>query len=187
MDVSIGIEELDPKDPFITAAANTRLQDDFTLGNDWFDSYVGLDVQIQASSPYENTETAIKPINNSPSIPIDDEDITQLSVRDLNKKIRSLALTKKQIQVIRKRRRSLKNREYALVCRSRRVNENEELEKKNKDLRKELKKLKDELSKMTKERDVVKQQYDKMKTYFNTLCTTSALSFPYKGIQAVPR
>lgn len=188
MDLPV-IDELEKfKDPFLTDI-NPQLRPDFTFCNDWLENYVGIDIPVPtsqsdsattASTPLHLSQSNENATKHSPprkeSLPISDDELTELTVRDLNKKIRSLDLTKSQIQSIRRRRRSLKNRGYALTCRHRRLNENEELANENNELNKELKKLKDELGKVTKERDKVKKEYEKMKTYFNAVCSTSAMN-----------
>ncbi|XP_020897742.1 transcription factor MafK-like [Exaiptasia diaphana] len=187
MDLNVNMEEIDvSNDPFIADPQNVdfSVQDFTCLQNDaWLDNYVGLETQIQTS--IENDTTSSKKINqelnlSKKKLPISDDDLESMSVRDLNQKIRHLELTKPQIQAIRKRRRSLKNRGYALSCRHRRVTENEELSKENEKLNKELKKLRDELTRTLKERDSFKKKYEKVSNYFNTM-TASALSFSAKG------
>lgn len=57
-----------------------------------------------------------------------DWDLTHLSVRELNKQLKSSRYTKSQIQQMKQRRRTLKNRGYAASCRSKRFQRKDELE-----------------------------------------------------------
>ncbi|EDO47294.1 predicted protein, partial [Nematostella vectensis] len=101
-----------------------------------------------------------------------DKELMELSVRELNTKLRGLPST--EIDTIRKRRRSLKNRGYAMNCRTKREQENKELAKMNKKLARDVVSMKEELRKIKKERDAMKTKYDKMREVLNRLCRESA-------------
>ena len=57
-----------------------------------------------------------------------DWDLTHLPVRELNKQLKTSRYTKSQIQKMKLRRRTLKNRGYAASCRSKRFQRKDELE-----------------------------------------------------------
>jgi hypothetical protein len=103
-----------------------------------------------------------------------DKELTNLPVRELNKQLRNLP--KNDALKLRRRRRSLKNRGYALNCRNKRLSENDELQNENQRLQQEVKELAEELLKTTEERDMFKKKYDRINSVFSTLCTTSALN-----------
>lgn len=123
------------------------------------------------NSPAENDFSSLQT-----TLEITDDDLRNLPVKELNQKMRDLP--KHAALKLRKRRRSLKNRGYALNCRNKRVNENIELEATNQRLLTEVAEIKDELSKTIKERDMFKKKYERINTVFSTLCTTSAITLP---------
>jgi len=89
-----------------------------------------------------------------PSPLMDDEELINLSVRDLNRKL--MSLTKPERNVLKRRRRLLKNRGYAQICRSRRINHQKTLSEENKQLRQLL-------SQVVVERNTYKQKYEQLK------------------------
>lgn len=91
---------------------------------------------------------------------ITDEDLMNLPIRELNKRLR--CLPKEEVKVIRRRRRSLKNRGYATSCRQRRVRMKEVLETQNQRLKSQLREVKEKLTSVTKERDTFKSKYDQL-------------------------
>lgn len=66
--------------------------------------------------------------DRSESPAIADKDLMTLSVRELNKHLKSSKLTKNQVQLMKQRRRTLKNRRYAASCRNKRFQKKGELE-----------------------------------------------------------
>lgn len=181
------------KDPFIQNLDFVDLEQEQIVGNDWLNSYIPLEDEINVHPSnvaschklqfYVDHEDKGSP--DKQHLPIADEKLADLPVRELNKTIRNMNLTKAQIQALRKRRRSLKNRGYAMNCRNKRVTENEELTKRNRDLIKELKQIKSELNKTLKEKEEIKKQNDKLRMYFNTLCSSSAAVSLEKGVPMV--
>ncbi|UYV76330.1 MAFG [Cordylochernes scorpioides] len=61
--------------------------------------------------------------------PLSDAELMTLSVRDLNRQLKSAGLTKEQIAAMKARRRTLKNRGYAANCRTKRIETKGELER----------------------------------------------------------
>lgn len=82
-----------------------------------------------------------------------DTQLTNLSVRELNKHLKSSRFSKHQVQQMKQRRRTLKNRGYAASCRNKRFHRKSELEIQKKEeirqidaLTNENRKYKDEIS-----------------------------------------
>lgn len=98
---------------------------------------------------------------------ITDDELVTLPIRELNKRLRSLP--KAEVQSIRKRRRSLKNRGYATSCRQRRVALKENLETQNKHLKQEIRETKAKLSNAIKDRDTYKTKYEQLRQLLVTL------------------
>ena len=75
---------------------------------------------------------------------ISDEELVNLSVRDLNRRLHN---TPKEVQTkFKQKRRTLKNRGYAQNCRFKRQNYKQELESKNRDLQTEMQRMSSEYS-----------------------------------------
>lgn len=87
---------------------------------------------------------------------INDELLTSLSVRELNKRLHGYP--RDQIQLLKQKRRTLKNRGYAQNCRSKRLQQRVDLETTNRSLQNELHRLKMDLARVVQERDMLKQR-----------------------------
>lgn len=92
----------------------------------------------------------------SEDINLNDEMLMTLSVRELNKRLHGCA--REEIVRLKQKRRTLKNRGYAQNCRSKRLQQRQDLEQTNRSLQHELHRLKSELARVTQERDVLKQR-----------------------------
>ena len=88
---------------------------------------------------------------------ITDEEIANLRVSELNKRLRKIPWD--EAARIRKRRRNLKNRGYALTCRLRKQREQEDLINENTSLKKQLEDGKWKLLKIWKEKEIYKRKY----------------------------
>ena len=86
-----------------------------------------------------------------------DEEIKNLRVQELNKLLRGMA--QDEAAKIRRKRRNLKNRGYALTCRKRRLQLQEDLINENNILRRQLEGNRVKLGIVTKERDAYKRKY----------------------------
>lgn len=174
----------------LTPKDNTQ-PNGIALTDEWFSQTSTYDIfeEMEETSSFNQmcgafeTTSTTSTAPNSPAVDtfeISDDDLRNLPVKKLNQKLRDLP--KIEAVKMRKRRRSLKNRGYALNCRNKRVNENEELQITNTKLLREVEKIKDELSKAIKERDTYKQKYERINNVFSTLCTTSAMSTMKLGV-----
>lgn len=170
----------------LTPKDNTQ-PNGIALTDEWFSQTSTYDIfeEMEETSSFNQmcgafeTTSTTSTAPNSPAVDtfeISDDDLRNLPVKKLNQKLRDLP--KNEAVKMRKRRRSLKNRGYALNCRNKRVNENEELQITNTKLLREVEKIKDELSKAIKERDTYKQKYERINNVFSTICTTSAMTLP---------
>lgn len=107
---------------------------------------------VQMEAAKDSTSTV------SSSVYITDEELESLSVKELNRRLRSLS--KSEAAVLKQRRRTLKNRGYAQNCRHKRVNERDELYLEVQDLRREVESLRQQLKKTRDERDIYKRKLD---------------------------
>uniref|UniRef100_A0A1A9WUB2 BZIP domain-containing protein n=1 Tax=Glossina brevipalpis TaxID=37001 RepID=A0A1A9WUB2_9MUSC len=87
---------------------------------------------------------------------INDELLTTLTVRELNKRLHGCP--REEVVRLKQKRRTLKNRGYAQNCRSKRLQQRHELEKTNRQLNHDLHQLKLEYSRVCQERDQLKQR-----------------------------
>lgn len=88
---------------------------------------------------------------------IRDEEIKNLRLQELNKILR--CMSQDEAAKIRRRRRNLKNRGYALTCRKRRMQLQEDLINETNILRRQLDENRQKLEIVTKERDTYKRKY----------------------------
>lgn len=87
---------------------------------------------------------------------IDDDLLTTLTVRELNKRLHGCP--REEVVRLKQKRRTLKNRGYAQNCRSKRLLQRHELEKTNRQLNHDLHRLKQEYTRVCQERDQLKQR-----------------------------
>lgn len=96
-----------------------------------------------------------------PLCDLDDEDLVTLPVRELNKRLQGL--TKDEIQRLKQKRRTLKNRGYAQNCRSKRMLHKTQLERTNNSLLDQIDALQRHVSVLTREKNYFKQQNDQLR------------------------
>lgn len=96
---------------------------------------------------------------NSEDSSICDTQLITLSVRELNRHLKSSRLSKFQVQQMKQRRRTLKNRGYAASCRNKRFKRKGELELQKKEELKEIEILNTEISRY---RDMIDQLHTKI-------------------------
>lgn len=88
---------------------------------------------------------------------LSDEEIKNLRVQELNKLLRGMP--REEAAKIRRKRRNLKNRGYALTCRRRRQQFQEDLFNENQLLKKQLEDDREKLCKVLKERSEYKKKF----------------------------
>ncbi|KAL4234312.1 hypothetical protein ACF0H5_005963 [Mactra antiquata] len=98
---------------------------------------------------------------DKPLCDLDDEDLVTLPVRELNKRLQGL--TKDEIQRLKQKRRTLKNRGYAQNCRSKRMLHKTQLERTNNSLLDQIDALQRHVAVLTREKNYFKQQNDQLR------------------------
>lgn len=98
--------------------------------------------------------------SSTPSEQITDLEIATLPIRELNKRMKNLPQA--EVLQIRKRRRSLRNRDYATNCRRRRTAVKESLLTENQRLQDQLRAANEVLSRAVKERDSYKRKFSEL-------------------------
>lgn len=132
------------------------------------------DVEETASTSSLDPESPCSLISLQDYNDLKDNDLRDLPVRELNKRLRNLPVC--EIQKIRKRRRSLKNRGYALNCRLKRQKQKTSLEEQNTEISEELGHVKGELEKVRKERNIYKAKYEELQKIWDTYCNAALFS-----------
>lgn len=92
---------------------------------------------------------------------ISDKELVHLTVRDLNKRLHGYP--RDVVVRLKQKRRTLKNRGYAQNCRTKRVNQRQQLELTNRALQAEMQRIKTELGRALQERDYYRQRCDSMR------------------------
>lgn len=134
---------------------------------DGWQPHLSSEVYSSSTTPQRQAEVQ-KSIEN-----ITEEDLANLPIRELNKRLRNLRSD--EAQKIRKRRRSLKNREYATSARRKRTAIKVSLTTQNQRLSAQLRQTKEILSETVKERDSYKNKYENLKKVYAALSTTSPM------------
>lgn len=173
------LEKNFPDDQYISNWIHDHSSDELEGGENYIDleqilSQTRLnDLEFDASSTISSEPKSPQNLQDC-SEHITDEEIINLPIRVLNKRLRNLP--KWEIQKIRKRRRSLKNRGYASSCRQRRVAIKECLETQNQRLKMQLTETKEKLNTAVKERDTYKTKYEQLRQLLMTLRSQSNLN-----------
>ena len=105
---------------------------------------------------------------------MDDDDLVRLPVRELNKRLQGLA--KEDIQRLKQKRRTLKNRGYAQNCRSKRMQHKTQLERTNNTLHAQIATLQRHVSALTRERNYYKHQNELLRMRCGQPDTTPPVS-----------
>lgn len=148
-----------------------------------------LDQQVATPSPLHSARKRSRKDStlsiDSVSCELDDDDLVSLPVRELNKRLQGL--TKDEIQRLKQKRRTLKNRGYAQNCRSKRMHHKTQLERTNNSLLDQISSLQRHVSVLTRERNYFKQQNELLRaklgmsngnTSTGQSCESSLSSYP---------
>lgn len=93
---------------------------------------------------------------SSEDLGISDDLLMKLSVRELNKRLHGF--DKDDVMRLKQKRRTLKNRGYAQNCRSKRLQQKQDLEITNRTLTEQLRSVRAELLRVVQERDMLRQR-----------------------------
>ena len=132
--------------------------DDERYVQDLFD---GVNPEVNNNDDDATSESEGESVSPREAKEISDEKIKNLRVKELNKLLRNIP--SEEAAKIRKRRRNLKNRGYALSCRLRKQREYEDLINENILLKKQLEDGKWKLLKVLNEKEAYKKKYAKAK------------------------
>ncbi|XP_022255626.1 uncharacterized protein LOC111088831 [Limulus polyphemus] len=88
---------------------------------------------------------------------LNDELLIHMSVRELNKRLHGYS--REEVALIKRKRRTLKNRGYAQNCRTKRLSQRHEIEGKNRLLQAEVTRLRQQIERACHERDYYKQEF----------------------------
>ena len=170
--------KLEPDEPELAEELLAAGEDPTALGVIWRkERGGGSSIRVSGKiKKEENTETRWKSLGNGvpahckeerkesksgmgkqPYIP--DKTLAKLTVKELKKKMQNLGT--EEVTALKQRRRTLKNRGYAVQCRLRRQQYKDSLEMQVQKEQEQLKKCEDELRATRKERDVFRQCYHK--------------------------
>ncbi|KAL9974268.1 hypothetical protein ACROYT_G011285 [Oculina patagonica] len=128
---------------------------------DLFDGETTNNLKANDSSSESETENLLPPRDAKE---ISDKEIQGLRVQDLNKLLRDLP--RDEAAKIRKRRRNLKNRSYALTCRLRKQREHEDLMNENTSLKRQLEDERRKLRNVWNEKEEYKRKYVQLQRAF---------------------
>lgn len=109
---------------------------------------------------YNSSTSSSSGSSNSDKL-IEDELLTTLTVRELNKRLHGCP--REEVVRLKQKRRTLKNRGYAQNCRSKRLQQRHELERNNKQLYNDLQRTRQELDKVMQELNMLKQCYQQQR------------------------
>jgi len=98
-------------------------------------------------------------------VDISDDELVSISVRDLNRQLKMRGLTRDDIIRMKQRRRTLKNRGYAASCRTKRIEQKDELETVKVDMEDNIDRMRDENDKLQEEVDALHCKYEALKRF----------------------
>ena len=121
------------------------------------DLFDGTNPEVDNNDDDTSSESEAESLIPLEAKEISDEEIKNLRLKELNKRLRNIPW--EEAAKIRKRRRNLKNRGYALNCRQRKQREHEDLMNENTLLKKQLDDGKWKLLKVWNEKEAYKKKY----------------------------
>ena len=90
------------------------------------------------------------------------EDLTNLGIPDLNKRLKDIGVNKLSEKELKRLRRQFKNRGYAQVCREKKNKKKNTMREQKEELEQEIEQLRSDVENLKKERNRYKNQYDKI-------------------------
>ncbi|GFY77437.1 transcription factor MafG [Trichonephila inaurata madagascariensis] len=102
---------------------------------------------------------------HSYSTEISDDELVTLTVRDLNRLLKNSGLSRTEIQRMKQRRRTLKNRGYAASCRNKRLEQKDELQFDRAVVIRDINALKEENKLLEQELYEIKKNYESLKQF----------------------
>lgn len=120
-------------------------------------------------------------ILSAPHPAISDDDLVTLSVRELNRQLKSSGLTKEEIVRMKQRRRTLKNRGYAASCRNKRLEVKGGLEGERQRVVMDLKRLRDGIDSIRGECQDLRSKFEELTHY----CISHKIPIP-EDLQSFP-
>jgi len=135
--------------------------DDDQSERDVQDLFDGVNPEVNNNDDDTTSESEGESVSPREAKEISDEKIKNLRVKELNKLLRNIP--SEEAAKIRKRRRNLKNRGYALSCRLRKQRQHEDLINENTLLKKQLEDGKWKLLKVWNEKEAYKKKYAQAK------------------------
>ncbi|NP_001164706.1 maf-like transcription factor [Saccoglossus kowalevskii] len=123
-----------------------------------FTPEVAVHSQVNANTDNEKRDNCDGSLSsNSLLNKFSDEKLVKTSVRELNRQLRGY--NKEEVNQLKQKRRTLKNRGYAQSCRTKRVYQRELLEHTKSSLELEVIELRKRIASVTKERDLYQHKY----------------------------
>lgn len=96
---------------------------------------------------------------------VSDDELVTLSVRELNRLLKSSGLTRSEIIRMKQRRRTLKNRGYAASCRNKRLEQKDDLEQDRLLVISDIGRLRDENKQIKSELEEILERYNSLRRY----------------------
>ncbi|XP_039273915.1 transcription factor MafK-like [Styela clava] len=124
--------------------------------------------------PVKNSEVKMENIGQGHQFT--DDELLNMSVRDLNRSLRNL--TPEESRRLKQRRRTLKNRGYAASCRIKRLTQKDELDLQRQKLQKEVEMIAEENQKMNMELRSLQKKYEDLETFAKSMAKNNNSESP---------
>jgi len=148
-----------PASDIVATAFPSSFPDSVSWSNDsWQD-------MKQSDAPLLSPDAQVVSSSSLPDCGITDDELVALSTPELNRRLK--LLPSEQSHQLKQRRRTLKNRGYAQICRTRRVGAKHQLESNNETLNRQVEQLTSGLAAVIAERDQLKAECERLKVENN--------------------
>ena len=150
----------------------------------WMTNYLQLDAAPMAGDVMPELDSTKAPalelevntaITNVTDSEFNDENLKEISVKELNRMVKQKGLSKQEVAKIKYQRRTIKNRGYAQNCRIKRIKQKQTLQEENVALHKQVEALQSQLESVTKERDEMKTKYKQIKKFVFVTCANQKI------------